>query len=89
MNRHKVLGWILAIGLLAWTLLALMVAEGRGQNMISKVELCYRPQDVRTTRRIYDQATDTHIQFVPTNGQCIPLNFPNESGRMYVRLQWR
>ena len=56
---------------------------------MSKVELCYRPQDVLSTERVYDQATGTWIQFVPTGQQCSPLDFPQEAGIKYIRLQWR
>ena len=56
---------------------------------MSRVELCYRPQDVLSIERFYDRATDTYIQFVPTNARCEPLNFPQEPGVQFVRLQWR
>lgn len=94
--KRKLFWWVLAIGLLILTVLALMVVENRSQDLRSRVgppfsavDLCYRPQDVITTQRVYDRVTATHIQFVPTNKPCTPLNFPTESGLVYVRLQWR
>ena len=55
----------------------------------SVVDQCYRPQDVGNTERFYDVTTDTWIQFVPTSEVCVPLNFPDEVGIKYIRLQWR
>ena len=52
-------------------------------------DLCYRPQDVMTTERLYDVATDTWIQHIPTNQVCDPLNYPGQVGVVYIRLQWR
>jgi len=55
----------------------------------SVVDQCYRPEDVKSTGRFYDSTTGTWIQFVPTDVYCIPLNFPDEIGIKYIRLQWR
>ena len=68
---------ILLVGMLAMACLPFSV-----------VDQCYRPQDVLSVERFYDQATDTWIQFVPTDQFCTPLNFPDEVGIKYVRLQW-
>ena len=55
----------------------------------SVVELCHRPQDVFTTERHYDVATNTYIQAVATERSCDPPNFPEEPGTVFIRLQWR
>ena len=55
----------------------------------SVVELCHRPQDVFTTERHYDVATDTYIQAVATERSCNPPDFPGEPGTVFIRLQWR
>ena len=55
----------------------------------SVVELCHRPQDVFTTARHYDVATDTYIQAVATERSCNPPDFPAEPGTVFIRLQWR
>ena len=56
---------------------------------MSRVDLCYRPKDIMTTERVYDQATDTYIQYRPSTTECVPLNFPEDRGILYTRLQWR
>lgn len=57
-------------------------------RLVSKVELCYRPQDVLSTRCVYDGANDTFLRFVPSETACTPLDYPNDAGIVYTRLQW-
>ena len=94
--KRKLFWWVLAIGLFVLTVLALMIVEGRskmvntppGCYLMSEVELCYRPQDVLSTRCIYDGANDTYLRFVIRETTCAPLNHPDEMGFVYTRVQW-
>ena len=86
--KRKLFWWVLAIGLLVLTMLALKVVEGRASRPFSIIDLCYRPRDVRSIARFHDVATDTLIQFIPTSLHCMPLNFPEDKGTIYIRLQW-
>jgi len=65
-----------------------MIDALSGCYLMSEVELCYRPQDVLSLRCIYDGANDTYLRFVPSGTTCVPLNYPDELGVVYTRLQW-
>ena len=94
--KRKLFWWVLAIGLLVLTVLALMVVEERSKTvntspgcyLMSEVELCYRPQDVLSTRCIYDRANNTYLRFIPSETTCTSLNHPGEPGILYTRMQW-
>jgi hypothetical protein len=68
-------------------LLGLMACSCR-KPPFSVEEQCIQPEDVLTTDRVYDETTNTYIQYEPTEETCIPPGETKEIGLVYIRKQW-
>ena len=73
------------LGLMALLALLLMAQP---MQLISRIDFCIRPKDIRTTEVVYDGANNTYVQYWPTGVECIPFYAPEDAGIVFTRLQW-